>query len=164
MLLVGVDPGLSGAIAIYDTYTGAVETSDMPVHQIARGGKVKRDIDIHALADLLRGQRLGHAFVEQVSSMPRQGVSSVFAFGQALGIAKAVIDTVGIPRTMVNASTWKKHFKIPAAKDAARARASQLFPAAADQWRLAKHDGRAEAALIALWGHHSTAALARSAA
>ena len=164
MLLAGIDPGLSGAIAIYDTYTGTVETFDMPVHEVMRGGKTKRDVDGHTLADLLRAERLGHAFIEQVSSMPRQGVSGVFAFGKAFGVVIGVVCSVGVPHSFVTASAWKKHFKLPAAKDAARAKASQLFPAAADQWRLVKHDGRAEAALIALWGCHSTAATARSAA
>ena len=155
MLLCGIDPGLSGAIAIYDTSTEELVTHEMPVHVLARGGKTKREIDRHTLADILRADRLGHAFIESVSSMPGQGVASMFAFGRAFGIVLGIVAAVGIPETLVASHTWKKRLGVPAAKHGARARASQLFPAAADQWRLVKHDGRAEAALIALWGYRS---------
>jgi hypothetical protein len=152
MLVVGIDPGLSGALAFYNTLDGALQTFDMPVHLLTRGGKAKREIDVHSLATLLRADKVGHCFLEKVSSMPGQGSSSVFAFGKSVGIIIGILGTIGIPMTEVAPVTWKKRLQVPAAKAGARARASWLFPEAADQWSLVKHDGRAEAALIALWG------------
>lgn len=160
MLICGIDPGLSGAIAIYDTLSEELQTFDMPVHVLTRGGKVKREVDVHTLASLLRADRLGHCFLEKVSSMPGQGASSTYAFGKSVGIVIGVLGAVGIPTTEVPAATWKKRLQVPAAKSGARARASWLFPSAADQWRLVKHDGRAEAALIALFGARDMRAIA----
>jgi crossover junction endodeoxyribonuclease RuvC len=84
--------------------------------------------------------------------MPGQGVSGVFAFGKAYGIILGVIAGHSIPLTLVPPVRWKRQMGVTKSKDGCRARASQLLPAAAHQWPLRKHDGRAEAALIALYG------------
>lgn len=152
MIIAGIDPGLNGAVALYDTGNGTCVVHDMPTYALVRGGKSKREIDAHQIADILRSQRIGHLFIEQVSAMPGQGVSGVFAFGQAFGIVKGVAAAIGIPMSFVVPAKWKRDLGVPAAKDGARARASQLLPSAADQWPLVKHDGRAESALITLWG------------
>jgi crossover junction endodeoxyribonuclease RuvC len=86
--------------------------------------------------------------------MPGQGVASMFAFGKAFGITIGVVSTLGIPSTLVSPVTWKKAMKVPG-KDAARARASQIMPAAAHHWPRVKDDGRAEAALLATYGLRS---------
>jgi crossover junction endodeoxyribonuclease RuvC len=86
--------------------------------------------------------------------MPGQGISSTFAFGKTFGIILGVLAARGIPLTLVPAVRWKRRLHVQKSKDAARARASQLLPRCADQWRLKKHDGRAESALIALFGLH----------
>lgn len=157
MLIVGIDPGFGGAIARFDTSAPdySLEVWDMPVHVLRRGGKVKRDVDPYALVAILRDQKVDHCFIELVNAMPGQGVSSVFAFGKAYGMAICAVACVGIPLTLVPPKTWKKALTVPAAKDGARARASQLLPGGADRWQLVKHDGRAEAALIALYGARS---------
>jgi hypothetical protein len=54
--------------------------------------------------------------------------------------------------TLVPPRRWKSALQVPASKDAARFRASQLLPQAAHLWPLKKHDGRAEAALLAVFG------------
>ncbi len=156
MMIAGIDPGLGGAIAFLDAVRGGVvDIVDMPVLTLARGGKTKRDLDAHALARLIGERRPGHAFVEQVGAMPGQGVSSVFSFGKSFGVAIGVLVALGAPMTFVAPAVWKRALGVPAAKDGARARASQLLPAAASHWPLAKHDGRAEAALIAYFGLRS---------
>lgn len=152
MRVCGIDPGLSGAVAIYDTATGVVETTAMPVHRLARGGKAKREVDPHGLAGLLVGNRIGHAIVEQVGAMPGQGTTSMFAFGRSYGIVLGVLAAAGVPMSLVPPARWKKALGVPSAKDGARARASQLLPDAADQWARATDDGRAEAAMLALYG------------
>ncbi len=152
-MIVGIDPGLSGALFFIDPHDPTNgESVDLPVHMLARGGKQKRELDIIQLISVLALRRLTHAFVEQVGAMPGQGVSGVFAFGKAYGIILGVVAARSIPLTLVSPARWKRALGVPKAKDAARARASQLLPQAAHQWPLRRHDGRAEAALIALYG------------
>jgi crossover junction endodeoxyribonuclease RuvC len=153
VILAGIDPGLSGAVALIDAATGAVvNIFDTPVLELKRDGKTKRELSPHSLAGALGRDRIGHAFVENVSSRPGQGVSSVFSFGKSFGITIGVLATLGIPMTFVAPQVWKKALGVPAAKDGARARASQLLPAAAHHWTRVRDDGRAEAALIAHYG------------
>jgi crossover junction endodeoxyribonuclease RuvC len=151
--ICGIDPGLSGALALIDG-DDAVRVFDMPVLQLKRSGKTKNEIDAHALARLFAAQPIGHAFVEQVGAMPGQGVSGVFAFGKVYGVIIGILAALGVPMTLVPPRTWKTKLHVPSAKDAARFRASQLLPQAAHLWPLKKHDGRAEAALLALYGCH----------
>lgn len=148
MKIIGIDPGLSGGIALYDN--GDYWTNDMPVFMIERNRRKKRDIDIPNLVVLLKSA--DHAFVEQVGAMPKQGVSSTFAFGKGYGIILGILGALEIPVTLVTPQRWKKALGVPKGKDAARMRASQLLPGCADQWPLKKHDGRAEAAMIAYYG------------
>jgi len=160
-IICGIDPGLSGALAMLDARTGELRVFDMPTFALARGGKNKREIDVVGLANLIAADRHpGHTFIEQVGAMPGQGVSGVFAFGKAYGIIIGVLAARGVPMTFVNPRVWKKALGVPAAKDGARARASQLMPTSAFWWPLVKHDGRAEAALIALYGRQSLGAIA----
>ena len=86
--------------------------------------------------------------------MPAQGVTSSFSFGVVFGaIQQAVACNFYKPALLVTPQRWKGHFGLDSNKDASRARASELLPAHAHLWPLKKHDGRAEAALLALYGH-----------
>jgi crossover junction endodeoxyribonuclease RuvC len=124
----------------------------MPVFQLTRGGKAKREIDVSGLVRILAQHQIAHAYVEKVASMPKQGLSSTFSFGMSFGIVLGVLAAHAIPLTLVPAITWKRALNVPKAKDAARFRASQLLPGAASQWTLVKQHGRAEAALLGLYG------------
>jgi crossover junction endodeoxyribonuclease RuvC len=151
-MIAGIDPGLTGALFFLDPRNPVTgEAIDLPVHLLARGGRAKREIDIAGLVGILATHGPAHAFVEQVSSMPGQGVSSTFAFGKGYGVILGVLAAHGVPVTLVSPAVWKRALGVLKAKDAARARASQLLPEAAPQWPLKKHDGRAEAALLALY-------------
>jgi crossover junction endodeoxyribonuclease RuvC len=161
VIIAGLDVGLAGAVALLDTTTSAVRTVDMPVLTLRRGGKTKRELDPHQLVAILGAAGLDHVFVEDVHAMPGQGVSGVFAFGQAKGVVIGILAALGTPWTTIAPAAWKKALRVPAAKDGARARASQLLPGGADQWPLSKHHGRAEAALVALFGAQSLTALTR---
>ncbi len=146
MLILGCDPGKSGAIAVLAP-DGSLDVVDMPV-----SGK---DVDEAALAlavSRLVGIGPAHAFIEAVHAMPKQGVSSTFAFGQAYGALRGVLAGAGISRTLITPAVWKRAVKVGAHKDAARARASELFPAQAGLWSRVKDHNRAEAALIAWYG------------
>jgi crossover junction endodeoxyribonuclease RuvC len=153
MMILGVDPGLGGALAFLDPdRPDIVETVDIPVHMLVRGAKKKRELDIAGLIGILATRSIAHAFVEQVSSMPGQGVSGVFAFGKCYGAVLGVIAARSIPVSLVAPVKWKKAMGVGKSKDGCRARASQLLPRCADQWKLRRDDGRSEAALLAVYG------------
>jgi crossover junction endodeoxyribonuclease RuvC len=152
-LFIGIDPGLHGAIAIYNTEgVCPLHVRDIPVHELTVNGKKRLQIDKHELSLMLKGYQGARAFVEDVHSMPKQGVASSFKFGFVAGcIQQAVVDAVFELR-LVQPNVWKRRFNLTDDKDASRARASELLPAHAHLWPLKKHDGRAEAVLLALYG------------
>jgi len=126
---------------------------DVPTLALSRNGKAKREPDMIELARLVDAAGpIDHAFIEAVGAMPGQGVSSVFAFGKVFGLLLGILAANFIPHTLVPPVRWKRALGVPADKDGARARASQLLPTHAGLWTRAKDDGRAEAALIALYG------------
>jgi crossover junction endodeoxyribonuclease RuvC len=79
-------------------------------------------------------------------------VVSAFNFGMNFGTIKGVCGGLRIPFSLVTPGKWKRDLGLKADKDQARARAAQLWPGAAAHFARKKDDGRAEAALIALWG------------
>lgn len=149
--ILGCDPGFSGAIALLDG--DALTIHDMPTHRLLRGGRLKQEIDRAELARLIDAfSPISHAIVEQVGFMTGQGGSSAFAFGKGVGVLLGILAADFVPTTEVSPQRWKKALQVPAAKDGARARASQLFPRHAGQWVRVKDDGRAESSLLALYG------------
>lgn len=152
MIAAGVDCGLGGAIALYDSESRILTAlADMPTLTARTGNR--RDVDVHALATFFRDNYVDHAFVEIAQARPKQSAHSTGIFFMSYGVVLGVLAARQIPYTLVAAATWKRALGgIPAEKDAARARASQLMPMSADNWKRKKDDGRAEAALIAFWG------------
>lgn len=149
MIFLGIDPGLGGALAFYDPDAKTLAVHDMPTLALTRGGKAKREIDVYELARLVDGPIVQMAVVERVGAMPGQGTSSMFAFGKAAGIALMACAANFIRVEEVAPATWRKTLAVPKGKDGSRARASQIYPEHAGLWSLKKHDGRAEAALLA---------------
>ena len=157
MLFVGIDPGIRGGISILDTDRQILWATEMPVINHARSAlergtreykkPKKPEYDIPRIAYLLRGSH--RVCIEAVHSMPGQGVSSTFLFGKGYGILLGVIGTLGIDSTSVAPRTWKKAYYLSADKNVSRARASEIFPHCGAFWKLKKHDGLAEAALLA---------------
>jgi len=152
MIWLGVDPGLDGAIGVLrDDDTLAVH--DIPTLKVGSAGK--RVVDHAALATLLDGMHRDAApqlaAIEAVASSSQQGVASAFAFGDGYGILKGALAAHFVPLRFVTPVAWKRALRIPAGsdKDMSRRRASELFPRFTVLWQLKKHDGRAEAALIA---------------
>jgi crossover junction endodeoxyribonuclease RuvC len=131
MLIAGIDPGLSGAVAFLDAASGAViDIADMPTLALSRGGKNKRELDAHSLARLIRERPIDHAFIEAVGAMPGQGVSSVFSFGESFGVLIGILAALEVPMTFVAPATWKRALGVPAAKDAAGGvAAAEPYPA-----------------------------------
>jgi crossover junction endodeoxyribonuclease RuvC len=143
---LGVDVGMNGAFAFYD---GAeLIIYDMPVFE---RNKTRR-VDAEKVKRIFNSHNVHHAYVEQVNAFG-MGASSAYNFGWSCGIIEGVLSCCAIPFTYVTPQKWKKALSVPTDKDGARMRASQLLPKFAHNWDRKKDDGRAEASLIALYGH-----------
>ena len=151
MNFIGIDPGVHGAIALVNDQGGLVMVYDMPTIQLVVGKSTKARISPELLAALLRDHQGATAVVEQVSAMPGQGVSSMFSFGESFGVIKGCLAGVGFSFMTTTPAKWKKDMNINASKDGARAMAIQTWPSWAKTFARVKDDGRAEAALLALW-------------
>jgi crossover junction endodeoxyribonuclease RuvC len=152
-LVLGVDPGIHGGLALVEINDGAapalLEAIDIPTV----GVKAKERIDVLALRTWVMARQPQHAFIERTQAMPKQGSSSGFKYGRATGAIEAVIACCEVPITVVEPAVWKKaHHLRGGDKEGARQRALELFPSAHALLARKKDHGRAEAALIALHG------------
>ena len=157
--VLGVDPGANGALALLDGVTDTLEVFDMPTITVERTGRTPSGharkhhaISEAHLAQLVRELRPDVAWVERVHAMPKQGVSSSFAFGLAYGLIRGVLATLPVPVFLVTPTECKKEFRIGADKQQARVLATQMFPLNAKAFSRIRDDGRAEAALLAVFG------------
>jgi len=151
MIVYGIDPGLSGAIALYRPSDGWLEVHDMPTLTSANG---KTELNHHRILDIMQreGDEPQMCVLERVGARPGQGVTSMWRFGQVFGALEMAIAAAEMPMQYVTPAVWKRFFGLAACKDAARGVAIQRFPAMAGAFARKKDDGRAEAALIALYG------------
>lgn len=152
--LIGVDPGVSGAIVVLQSAAcpDPVEWIRMPT---IKQGKSSR-VDAAAVARFLGGFDVAHAYIEQVGAMPGQGVTSMFTFGHAAGVVEGVVAAQMIPITKVASQAWKRRAGLVGAdKDAARSRAIQLWPAWDALGKKGEGQALADAALIARYGGQS---------
>jgi len=141
----GIDPGLSGAIAFYySTHPNLVSSEDMPT--------VAGEINCAEVAERIRQIRPDFVIIEQVGARPGQGVSSMFKFGKVYGSLIGVCAALHVPTHFVTPQKWKKHFSLSSEKEKSRQRALELWPERAEIFSKKKHEGRAEAALLALYG------------
>lgn len=150
---IGVDPGLNGAIAVIND-TGSLHILDMPTVTVERNNKSKRQVSATELAHIFANFNSNdtHVYVEKVSAMAGQGVTSVFSFGRSFGMIEGILAANRLPVTFVAPATWVKAIGRGQGKDASRARAMELFPENQADFKRVKDDGRADAALIAYWG------------
>lgn len=149
MMVLGVDPGLTGAVAFFDPDNGLLMVLDMPTVEVIRNGKKKNEVSPQMLAAIIRKHAVDRAMIERVGAMPGQGVTSVFSFGRSVGVVEGVLAALEIPTTIVPPQTWQKAVNLRGGKDGSRARAAELFPRDAGLFARKKDDGRADAALIA---------------
>jgi crossover junction endodeoxyribonuclease RuvC len=150
MILMSIDPGLSGAIAVFIDDV-LIDIVDTPTHELTRNNKTKRQISASALASIFKDHRPDHVVVERVSAMPNQGVTSVFSFGRSFGVIEGILAAYELPATYVMPSVWTKGIGRGLVKDASRARACELYPAHQQRFARVKDDGRADAVLIGAW-------------
>jgi crossover junction endodeoxyribonuclease RuvC len=152
--ILGVDPGIRGGLAIVSIdANGAapqlIDAIDIPVNGVG----AKERVDVLAIRSWIERHAPQHALIERAQAMPKQGASSGFKYGRAVGAIEAAIACCGIPLTIVEPSVWKRFYGLRGGdKEAGCQRALQLFPAAHALLARKKDHGRAEAALIALAG------------
>ena len=153
MLIIGIDPGISGAICFFEN--GEIkDVIDMP--SMAEGKKNKKQINGSQLFNELEirvkdlQKKNIAVVVERVSAMPGQGVTSMFNFGQSYGVIKGICSAMQLPIYFISPSKWKKYFNlIKTSKDASRAKVIEIFPYISSKLQKKKDSNKAEAILIA---------------
>ena len=151
MKIIGIDPGLNGAIAVIRDKK-VTNIYDMPV--MAEGKKNKRQLNSSQLVNIIK-ENINEdeetiVVVEQVNAMPGQGVTSMFNFGQTFGAIKGVCAALKLPIFFVRPSIWKKHFElINSSKDASRTKVIEMFPTLSGQLAKKRDVNKSDAILIA---------------
>jgi hypothetical protein len=155
MILIGIDPGLSGALArLEDGKLTLLE--DLPTIRLASGRRV---YNVQALALLLhrvtRGGQPLWVLLERQHPMPKQGVTSTFSIGYGAGLLEGILATLGVPYELVPAKSWRRVMLagMPAGKASSLIVAARLYP----QAEIGRHHGRADALLIAEYGRRQHA-------
>jgi crossover junction endodeoxyribonuclease RuvC len=157
--ICAADPGINGAIAIYDVLFNTLRVFAMPMIEetvMIKGKKKTRKIyDLKTLRDslLFTPNEVFGFFLEKVGVLPNQGIVSSGRFMWGAGAVESMMITKNYDVTLVRPQKWKAVMGlIGSEKDDSRAKATELFPECAPYWKLKKHDGLAEAALIMAWG------------
>ena len=159
MLIIGIDPGISGSICFLQDGK-ILDVIEMPT--MTEGKKNKKQVngsqiynEICKRINKIEKQEI-RIVIEQVSAMPGQGVTSMFNFGQSFGILKGISSAMQLPMYFVRPAKWKKYFNlINSEKDASRTRAIEIFPYFSSQLSKKKDSNKADAILIASF-HHET--------
>ena len=153
MIIIGIDPGISGAISVVENKK-VLEVYDTPT--MIDGKKNKRQINSAQVTNIIK-ERLNSdkdviVVVEHVNAMPGQGVTSMFNFGQSFGVIKGICAALSLPIYFVRPVKWKKHFNlIKTNKDASRTKVIEVYPELSNKLHRKKDSNRADAILIALY-------------
>ena len=159
MLIVGVDPGISGSICFFKDGK-ILDVIDMPT--MTEGKKNKKQVNGSQIFNEISLRTKTYekknikVVIEQVSAMPGQGVTSMFNFGQSFGILKGICSAMQLPIYFVRPAKWKKYFNlINSEKDASRTRAIEIFPYFSSNLSKKKDSNKADAILIASYFHET---------
>ena len=159
MLIIGIDPGISGSICFLDNGK-ILEVVEMPI--MTDGKKNKKQVNGSQVYNEI-SKRIKQfeknqirVVIEHVSAMPGQGVTSMFNFGQSFGILKGICTAMQLPMYFVRPAKWKKYFNLlNSEKDASRTRAIEIFPYFSSQLSKKKDSNKADAILIASFYHET---------
>tara|TARA_B100001996_G_scaffold90172_1_gene66905 strand:+ start:969 stop:1463 length:495 start_codon:yes stop_codon:yes gene_type:complete len=153
MLVIGIDPGISGSICFFQDGK-IIDVVEMPI--MAEGKKNKKQVNgsqiFNEISERIKNinKKDVKVVIEQVSAMPGQGVTSMFNFGQSFGILKGICSAMQLSMYFVRPAKWKKYFNlINSEKDASRTRAIEIFPYFSSQLARKKDSNKADAILIA---------------
>jgi crossover junction endodeoxyribonuclease RuvC len=147
----GIDPGLTGALAVLDFDLACLHLWDTPTVSVQVGDKVRKRVDPIACAEAVGRFPLDSSLIENVHSTPNDGHAGAFTFGKATGIMIGVFAGLDFPLGSVAPAKWKMAMQVPADKGDAMRRASEMFPRCTKAWARKMDNGRAEAAIIALF-------------
>ena len=159
MLIIGIDPGISGSICFLDNGK-ILDVIEMPI--MTDGKKNKKQVngsqvfnEISKRIKQFENNQI-RVVIEHVSAMPGQGVTSMFNFGQSFGILKGICTAMQLPMYFVRPAKWKKYFNLlNSEKDASRTRAIEIFPYFSSQLSRKKDSNKADAILIASFYHET---------
>ena len=159
MLIIGIDPGISGSICFLDNGK-ILDVIEMPI--MTDGKKNKKQVNGSQVYNEI-SKRIKQfeknqirVVIEHVSAMPGQGVTSMFNFGQSFGILKGICTAMQLPMYFVRPTKWKKYFNLlNSEKDASRTRAIEIFPYFSSQLSRKKDSNKADAILIASFYHET---------
>ena len=158
MIIVGIDPGVSGAICILNKGK-IIELYDMPT--MVDGKRNKKQVNGAEITNIFHKELLHEInvkiIIEHVSAMPGQGVTSMFNFGQSFGVLKGICAALKLPVYFVRPVKWKKHFNlINTEKDASRTKVIETFPYISSRLSKKKDANKADAILIARFFHETS--------
>ena len=151
MIIIGMDPGISGAICIL--MDGKItEIYEMPT--MIDGKKNKKQVNGAEVTNIINKELVNekdiNVVIEHVSAMPGQGVTSMFNFGQSFGVLKGICAALKLPVHFIRPVKWKKHFNlINTEKDASRTKVIEVFPYISSKISKKKDVNKADAILIA---------------
>ena len=153
MIIIGIDPGITGAISVLENKK-VIEVYDTPT--MIDGKKNKRQVNGAQVTNIIK-ENLNKdkdkevvVVVEHVNAMPGQGVTSMFNFGQSFGVIKGICSALSLPIYFVRPAKWKKHFNlIKTNKDASRTKVIQIYPEISSKLSRKKDSNKADAILIA---------------
>ena len=151
MIIIGIDPGVSGGISILEDKK-VIEVFDMPT--MIDGKKNKRQVNGSQVTNIIKENLFKNketiVGVEHVNAMPGQGVTSMFNFGQSFGVIKGVCAALSLPIYFVRPTKWKKHFNlIKTNKEASRTKVIEVYPEISGKLSRKKDSNKADAILIA---------------
>ena len=153
MLIIGIDPGISGSICFFQDGK-IIDVVEMPT--MTEGKKNKKQVNgsqiFNEISDRIKklDKKDIKVIIEQVSAMPGQGVTSMFNFGQSFGILKGICSAMQLPMYFVRPAKWKRYFNlINSEKDASRSRVIEIFPYFSSHLSRKKDSNKADAILIA---------------
>ena len=159
MLIIGIDPGISGSICFLDNGK-VLDVVEMPI--MTDGKKNKKQVNgsqvYNEVSKKIKQFEKNQirVVIEHVSAMPGQGVTSMFNFGQSFGILKGICTAMQLPMYFVRPAKWKKYFNLlNSEKDASRTRAIEIFPYFSSQLSRKKDSNKADAILIASFYHET---------
>ncbi len=151
MIILGIDPGVSGAISVLEDKK-VIDVFEMPI--MIDGKKNKKQVNGSQVSNIIKDKMKNAkeliVVVEHVNAMPGQGVTSMFNFGQSFGVIKGICSALSLPIYFVRPTKWKKYFNlIKTNKDASRTKAIEMYPQISSQLSRKKDSNKADAILIA---------------
>lgn len=149
MMLVAVDPGITGSIALYDGISTRI--FDIPSIKEKSGKTTRSRIDGVALVKIMKDICEFHKpeiHIEQVHAMPQNGSIANFSQGRTLGTLEGMFSAMGAEVFLISPTKWKKAMKVDSDKEKSRLLAISLFPELADSLKRKKDHNRAESLLI----------------